>query len=160
MTDRDVLAPGAVTRRAFCVHVSEAAGLAALASVLPGCGSPTSPSGSAPPLPALTGGVSGGVLTVTIDPASSVATVGGAALVQSSSAAFLVSRTAPDTFVALTAVCTHEGCTINAFRSPAYVCPCHGSEFSTSGSVLKGPASRVLRQFATQFTGTTLTITL
>ena len=42
-------------------------------------------------------------------------------------------------------------------QSP-YVCPCHGSQYSTSGAVLNGPATQPLRQFATQFTNNVLTI--
>src|SRR5207253_7587110 len=84
--------------------------------------------------------------------------VGGAVLVQSSAGNFLVSRTAPDTFAALTAVCTHEGCTITGYESSTYTCPCHGSQFSTTGGVLRGPAGRSLQSFATTFANGTLTI--
>ena len=108
----------------------------------------------------ITGTVAGGAVTLAVDGASPLAAVGGAALVRSSSADLLVARTAQDAFTALTAICTHENCTITGFRSPTYVCPCHGSQFSTAGAVLSGPATRSLRTFPTQFAGTTLTITL
>jgi len=121
-------------------------------------GSPTSPS-SAPALPTINATSANGRVSVTIDPASALATVGGAALVQTSNAAFLVARTAESSFTALTAICTHEGCTITGFQSPRYVCPCHGSQYSTSGGVLNGPATQALRQFATQFADNVLTIT-
>ena len=123
-----------------------------------GDGSPTSPSSTAPSLPTIHGTTANGVVSVTIDPASSLASVGGAALVQAASAAFLVARTAQNSFTALTAICTHEGCTITGFQSPIYVCPCHGSQYSTSGGVLGGPATQPLRQFATQFANNVLTI--
>jgi cytochrome b6-f complex iron-sulfur subunit len=42
--------------------------------------------------------------------------------------------------------------------STSFVCPCHGSEFDTSGHVLVGPASTPLRQFQTQFANNVLTI--
>jgi len=71
-----------------------------------------------------------------------------------------VARTAQDTFTALTATCTHEACTITGFDSSAYVCPCHGSRFNTSGRVLTGPASSSLRTFTTQFSNNVLTIAL
>jgi cytochrome b6-f complex iron-sulfur subunit len=122
-------------------------------------GSPTSP-GNAPALPTLNAAASAGAVTLTIDAASPLATVGSAALVQTGSGNFLVSRTGQDTFTALTAVCTHEACTITGFQSPTFVCPCHGSEFTTSGAVARGPASAPLRQFATRFAGNALTITL
>jgi cytochrome b6-f complex iron-sulfur subunit len=83
-----------------------------------------------------------------------------AALVNSSGANVLVSRTAQDTFAAVTAVCTHEACTITGVSGTIYVCPCHGSQFSATGGVVKGPAAQPLRQFTTRFSGNVLTITL
>jgi Rieske Fe-S protein len=106
------------------------------------------------------GSVSGSTVVVQIDSASPLAAVGGAAQVRSSGGAFLISRTAQDTFSALTSTCTHDTCTITGFDSSNYVCPCHGSRFSTSGRVVNGPASAPLRTFSTQFSNNVLTITL
>ena len=161
MIDRKDGATLALTRRVFCLHACEAASLAALGSLLQGCGgSPTSPNGaSAPPLPTLTATVVNGVVSVTIAAGSALASVGGAALVQAPNGSFLVSRTAQDAFSALTAICTHQGCTVSEFENQTYVCPCHGSTYSTSGAVLTGPATTRLRQFATQFANNVLTIT-
>ena len=149
-------------RREFCVQACQAASVAALGAVLPGCGSsnnPSSPSSNAPQLTTVSGSFANGAVTLTVDAASPLANVGGAALVQSSAGNFLVSRTAQDTFVALTAICTHEQCTVTGFQSAHYVCPCHGSQYSTTGQVTMGPATRALQQFATRFTAPTLTIT-
>ena len=148
-------------RREFCVHACQAASLAAFGSLVSACsGSPSSPSGSAPALPTLTGTSASGAVTLTVDASSPLATVGGAALVQSGAGNFLVSRSAQDAFVALTAVCTHEACTVTGFQNSRYVCPCHGSQYATNGTVVQGPATRSLQQFATRLAGNVLTITL
>jgi cytochrome b6-f complex iron-sulfur subunit len=148
-----------VKRREFVVQACQVASLATLGSILQGCGgSPSSPSSSAPSLATVNGSAANGVVTVSVDAGSPLATVGGAALVQSPAGNFLVSRAAQDSFVALTAVCTHEQCTVTGFQSSRYVCPCHGSQYSTSGAVLQGPASRALQTFTTRFAGTVLTI--
>src|SRR5262245_4786255 len=146
-------------RRAFVLHACQAASAAAFGSVLTGCGgSPTSPT-NAPSLPVVSGTTSGNNVTITVDAASPLSPVGGAALVQAPRGVFLVTRATQDTFNATTAVCTHEGCTVANFRSPTFVCPCHGSEYNTTGNVLKGPASRPLQRFATEFSGGVVTIT-
>lgn len=140
------------TRREFCAHACYAS-LAAAGVMVSGCGgSPTSPSGgSAPPLPSVSGNVAGRTVSVTIDASSPLATVGNAALVQTSLGNFLVARTAQDNLTALTATCTHENQTVNGFADGHYVCNVHGSEYSTTGAVLMGPANRALRSYPTTF---------
>jgi cytochrome b6-f complex iron-sulfur subunit len=44
---------------------------------------------------------------------------------------------------AVTAVCTHLGCSVN-FTEGEFKCPCHGSQFNAGGFVLKGPATQPL----------------
>ena len=141
-----------------------AATAVALGSVLQSCGGGSSAApgggggGTAPQLAVINGTVSGGAVMVGVEGVE-LAHVGGAALVRSTVGDFLVAHTAQDSFTALTAICTHEACTITGFRSPTYVCPCHGSQYSTAGQVLSGPATRSLRTYPTQLTGTLLTIT-
>lgn len=113
-----------------------------------------------PALPTINAVASSGAITLTIDAGSPLATTGGAALLNTSLGSFLVARTAQDTFTALTAVCTHEQCTVTGFQNQLYVCPCHGSQYTTSGSVARGPATRALREFATRFANNVLTITV
>lgn len=63
------------------------------------------------------------------------------------------SGTSPYTFIALTAVCTHQGVTVNAYsKSSGYIyCSGHGSHFSKTGAVLQGPASRPLTSYTTSY---------
>jgi cytochrome b6-f complex iron-sulfur subunit len=98
-------------------------------------------------------------VTVTIDSGSPLASTGSMALVQTSGTAFLVARTAQDSFSALSAMCTHQACTITGFSNELFICPCHGSEFDPTGRVVRGPATLALHQYPTQFAGGVLTIT-
>ena len=122
-------------------------------------GSPTSPS-SAPALPSVAGTLVNRTLSITVDAASPLAAVGGAATVSASTGTYLVARTAQSTFTTVTAVCTHEGCAVTGFANSRYVCPCRGSELSTTGAVVQGPASSSLRQFPTTFDNNVVTISV
>lgn len=42
--------------------------------------------------------------------------------------------------------CTHLGCKLNKLENDQIVCSCHGSRFSKTGKVLKGPADKNLNQ--------------
>lgn len=101
-----------------------------------------------------------GTITLTIDASSPLAAVGSAALVQASNNSLLIARTAQDTFTALTAICTHQACTITGYNNQIYSCPCHGSQFNTGGRVVRGPATSALRTFQTQFANNQLVITV
>jgi cytochrome b6-f complex iron-sulfur subunit len=154
------------TRRQFCANTCRVASVAALggalAAALESCGggsSPTSPGGGlASSLPVVNGSISGSTITVTVT-GTALATAGALALVRTSAGDVLAARTAADTFVALSAGCTHQNCEITGFAGQIYVCPCHGSQFDTSGRVVQGPAASPLRQFQTQFANDVLTIT-
>ena len=54
----------------------------------------------------------------------------------------------PESFTSLYLECTHSGCEVRPQHNHL-VCPCHGSEFSTSGQVLNPPAEHNLRTFVT-----------
>ena len=153
--------PRLETRRQFCLHACQAASVMVAGAAFAACGgSPTSSSGTAaPPLPSVPATVSGRVVSITVDSSSVLSSVGSAATAATSLGAFLVSRTAQDAFTVLTATCTHEGCTITGFQSSRYVCPCHGSQFTTAGAVTNGPATTALRVFPSQFANNVLTFT-
>jgi cytochrome b6-f complex iron-sulfur subunit len=160
MPQSDDLALPLATRREFCVRTCQAISLLTLGALVPACGgSSTSPS-SAPALPTVSGALVNRTLTIAVDAASPLAAVGGAATVTVSTGTYLVARTAQAACTTVTAVCTHEGCAVTGFASSRYVCPCHGSEFSTSGAVLQGPASSALRQFPTTFDNNVVTISV
>jgi len=46
-------------------------------------------------------------------------------------------------YKALSLVCPHLGCTVNV-TSDGFTCPCHGSRFTSDGSLHNGPASKPL----------------
>lgn len=46
-------------------------------------------------------------------------------------------------------VCTHLGCNVRV-QGNDLVCPCHGSHFSSTGAVTKGPATLALPAYHTQ----------
>ncbi len=150
------------TRREFFTRSFQMASLAAfgatLGSFISACASPTSPGNNAASLPVVNGSVSNGTVTVTVGASSPLNSVGGAALVQYSSGILLVARTSQNAFTALSSTCTHQTCTITGFGGGVYVCPCHGSQFSTSGQVLMGPAGAPLHQYTTSFVNNVLTI--
>jgi cytochrome b6-f complex iron-sulfur subunit len=49
-------------------------------------------------------------------------------------------------FRAVSAVCTHLGCTVN-LAGRGFHCPCHGSVFNANGKVVSGPAPSGLPWF-------------
>jgi cytochrome b6-f complex iron-sulfur subunit len=150
-----------VSRREFCAHVCEAATLAAAGSLLAACSSPTSPgSSSAPSLSPVTASVTGRTVSIALDSAAALATVGSAAIAQTSLGTFLIARIAQDTYSVLTAGCTHQACTVSGYESQRFVCPCHGSQFTTSGAVVSGPAPTGLRQYASQVANNVLSFTV
>ena len=62
-------------------------------------------------------------------------------------------------YVAVSPICTHRGCTVDV-QGPRLVCPCHGSTYTRSGEVLRGPAQRPLAQFPLTMDGDAIVIDL
>ncbi len=63
-------------------------------------------------------------------------------------------------FVALSLICTHEGCTVNYDAGANdFKCPCHGSEYSISGAVNQGPATASLTKYNIAITDNILRVT-
>lgn len=63
-------------------------------------------------------------------------------------------------YVALSAICTHDSCIIEYNHAAKnFPCPCHGSVYSTNGSVIEGPAPTGVKKYNVAKQGNVLTIT-
>lgn len=72
-----------------------------------------------------------------------------------------VMRTGATTFLALSTVCTHQGCDADVVDNGTIVsCSCHGSRFDKNGNVLNGPAEQPLPQLATVYNPQTDELTI
>ncbi len=97
--------------------------------------------------------------TITIDLTdpqySGLNTAGGSILKQG----IIIANTGNNVFIALDSTCTHQGCTI-AYNAAAnnFPCPCHGSVYSTTGSVITGPAPLPVQSYQVTKSGNVLTI--
>jgi cytochrome b6-f complex iron-sulfur subunit len=129
--------------------------LAALACAAAACssdgGGATAPTGNG-----IT--INGNTMTVPLAQNSALGRANGMIVV--SQARVVVLRLSATDYRTLSSVCTHEGCTVNEFNGSQVICPCHGSQFSTSGAVVRGPAGSPLRSFPTTFDATRGVITV
>lgn len=57
--------------------------------------------------------------------------------------AVILVRTETHAYRAISAVCTHQSCEVR-FQNGGIRCPCHGSSFTLSGEVTRGPAKKPL----------------
>ena len=150
-----------MNRRGFCINACQAASLVALGTLFESCGgNPASPSDEpTSELTRVSGTVANNVVTVSLG-TSPLTTVGGLALVQAGSGSFLTARVSQDTINVMTSTCTHEGCSIHQFNGPVFQCDCHGSQFTTSGGVARGPAAQSLRRFNATLSANVLSFSL
>jgi cytochrome b6-f complex iron-sulfur subunit len=87
---------------------------------------------------------------------SDLKTVGGYAYTGN----IIVIRSGESSYIALSKVCTHQGCTVTYNHANSQLpCPCHGSVFSATGSVVNGPANSSLKTYSVKKEGDILTIT-
>ena len=70
-----------------------------------------------------------------------------------------MAHTNSDTFIAVSSACTHEGTTID-YRAGSndFLCSNHQSEFTATGAVQKGPATKALTKYNTSYDATAKTV--
>jgi cytochrome b6-f complex iron-sulfur subunit len=94
-------------------------------------------------------------IDLTDDDFADLGAVGGYAY----SGNIIIIRSGENAYLAFSKICTHQGCTVTYNADDNQLpCPCHGSVFSTSGTVLEGPASSNLKQYSVTKSGDNLTI--
>jgi cytochrome b6-f complex iron-sulfur subunit len=93
---------------------------------------------------------SGNRLTLTYAQFPALATAGGGVVVEVQGGFPLaVVRTGDATAVALSATCTHAGCTLQYEANRSLVhCNCHNADFDLGGAVLRGPTTIPLPLYA------------
>jgi cytochrome b6-f complex iron-sulfur subunit len=145
------------TRRLLLQGIGVAVASSALASA---CGSGGGDAADAA-LDAPTCGGTTLCLDVTMAPNTPLAAVNGSVLLGTPVGMVVVVRSSATTAAALSAICTHQGCTVT-FQSSGQLlyCPCHGAEFSLSGSVLRSPANKPLRTYPASVAGNIVTVVL
>lgn len=142
------------SRREFVVTTAAAVAAAA------GCGgggSPTAPTPAATPTPA--GTPSPNELRV---PLPALGLTVGATGQLLTPLPLAVTRLTETKVVAVSRICTHEGCTVSLPVASLLTldCPCHGSRFQVTGQVVNGPAARPLASFPTVIDGDQVVVTL
>ena len=96
-------------------------------------------------------------LDLTMPENLSLANAGGSKLVKD----LIIINSGNDNFVALSSICTHEGCTVGYDSTSGNIkCPCHGAQFTTSGSIISGPVGTPLKSFPITKSNNILTISL
>jgi cytochrome b6-f complex iron-sulfur subunit len=68
-------------------------------------------------------------------------------------------RLTDDSWSAVSTRCMHRGCQVEPVADHL-ICPCHGSEYTNTGDVLKGPTQLPLRRFVVTVEGDRLAIEL
>jgi len=106
------------------------------------------------------GGAGPANVNFTVDLNSNLINIGNSIVQSGVIVARLAAGNTASSFTAVQVNCTHEGTSINYNTGQGvFICPNHGSRFSTSGTVLLGPATSNLQQYNINVAGTSLIIT-
>jgi len=141
------------TRRVFVATTC-----ATVAGTLTGCGGGSSPTGAtsvpSASTPPIASELRVPLMAVGATVPASVNLVGGLVT------PLAVTRLTEAQVVAVSLICTHQGCTVGLPQSSGGTldCPCHGSRFRVSGQVVQGPASRALASFPATINGTEVVV--
>lgn len=101
---------------------------------------------------------SGSVLSA--DLSSELQTVGSSKVANGVIIVRLAADNVHASFTAVQVACTHQGTAINFNSNQGiFICPNHGSEFTTTGAVKVGPATQPLKKYNVAISGSNLTVT-
>lgn len=165
--------PHCIDRRTFLKQGTAAGSAVVVCSILGGgfflgCGNAPDPSvtgtpaGTANPI----SNNSSNIYTLSFSEYSALQNVGGSVHVSIAATSgkkdLFVTRVSSESVIAVSTVCTHQGCTLDAYDagSQQYSCPCHGSVFSSNGSVVSGPANQSLQNYNGTITSSGVQLTL
>lgn len=151
-----------LSRRGFVSAATWSLVTGALLGACGGGGESTGPGGSPgggnPPSGNSGITINGNVITISVAQVPELAATGGFRLVQE--ARTVVINVGNDTFRAFTSICTHQQCDVSSYTNGRLVCPCHNSQFDSSGRVVSGPAPAPLAEFPTSYNSSSRTLTV
>ncbi len=139
------------------------------ASVLVGCPSSDGPMGGTGPDAGGEGGsgstasACGANLCLDLDDPKNAAltAVDGALVVAAPRDSILLVRSSATVVQAVSDICTHAGCGVRYDHvNQILSCPCHGSQYTLTGMVLRGPAFKPLARYQTQLDASTNQLTI
>jgi cytochrome b6-f complex iron-sulfur subunit len=139
---------GGTSRREF---LTTSAASVAAALLVTACGGASDSTGVVD-----TGPVS---LSVQVSGYAELANVGGIARVDSGGTPVAAVRTGANTFAAFSLICPHFGCTVG-INASAFLCPCHGARFASSGVWTGGQRTSNLTSLTTSYDTTTGVLTI
>lgn len=130
----------------------------AVCAVCMGACSKSSDGGTTPPVtPPI---IPPGTVDFTINLSTSLLTVGSSIVQDGVIVVRLSAGNTVSSFTAVQVACTHQGTAIGFNASSGdFICPNHGSRFSTSGTVTMGPAGSALKKYTMVITGTSMKVT-